>query len=998
MSASASPAMPAFSYAQAARGLAPSKEKDQANEQSPKIESKPESVTSQPSSHTSKSRARVEEKEADNLNKDIPQPPIVPDGISDKENLPTSKLPAPKPDSIPSSTASPNVTAALSSPKGKEVAQRLDRSDSWEKDSHTSITLDDEGSTTLREKSKESEDDWDKVSVPSVGGDKDKLKPAPMPTVNPWTLRQQARDLASQRPAVNNQPASVKRPKAVVEGAQSGSTSRDSIPKEESSKHRFIDATRSHGEHLSTCSDGLKLISNADRIEAAQAQASQPQSQPDDKATRRTVADASSWPTPESATTDDRRKSSLQERSEGRSNGAKSHGKQWVTMPFVPTAKFETQLPPSAARRGARSGRGRGDGMSRGGHSHAPQPSDRQEASNAMPPPPVPRQGNDQDRGRKNDASRGGRSTSLPTNNRRATSRESAVTGARKAPGQPTPDTNVTSGASPRVPAPDTEPHQRRSNYDSQTPSRSSSGHGRGGRLPNGDMSASFAESTADPFTMSTQEATSRSSFAHDRNKPPFRQSSDHQGRERGPPRNRDWSRDKSDAAREKVESWRDREYSNETNSYRREPRSERGRGSYRARGTPHLSYQSATTHAYTAPLPQNGFENARPSNVAEPRSRQSSQPFPLPSQVPSNRTNPRSQSIPVGMYPPYYNSVPGMSQGLSSLQTDMSAYGYPAQMPMPGIMSAMPYDPLNSFAVLSMVMTQIEYYFSIDNLCKDLFLRKNMDSQGWVPLSVIANFKRIKTLTNDSMSFDTLRHVCQQVKSVEYLHSEDGDDRLRRRENWQGFVLPMSDRFQTAQHDGPVAKPQPTPQLTHTIPNMGHNEGIPIIPQQTRSPSSTVPAMNGTYDPASAPPYAPIPSLDGQPNEFGLQKITSFHPSQELSRRESTTSPLSQADTSARPSLSSAAHSKSPVGMTNGHRRQVSRNFNEENVFPDDAIESINICVREPLPDASGMEPAPMGGMSRVLSNESLNADVPAVSIPGRITGLRGGAASPEQ
>jgi hypothetical protein len=35
---------------------------------------------------------------------------------------------------------------------------------------------------------------------------------------------------------------------------------------------------------------------------------------------------------------------------------------------------------------------------------------------------------------------------------------------------------------------------------------------------------------------------------------------------------------------------------------------------------------------------------------------------------------------------------------------------------------------------------------------------------------------------------------------------------------------------------------------------------------------------------------------------------------------------------------------------------------------------------------------------MSRALSNESLNADVPAVSIPGRITGLRGGAASPEQ
>jgi hypothetical protein len=50
------------------------------------------------------------------------------------------------------------------------------------------------------------------------------------------------------------------------------------------------------------------------------------------------------------------------------------------------------------------------------------------------------------------------------------------------------------------------------------------------------------------------------------------------------------------------------------------------------------------------------------------------------------------------------------MPQGLSSLQTDMQAYGYASPMQMqPGIMSAMPYnDPLNSYALLSMVMTQV--------------------------------------------------------------------------------------------------------------------------------------------------------------------------------------------------------------------------------------------------------------------------------------------------
>lgn len=41
----------------------------------------------------------------------------------------------------------------------------------------------------------------------------------------------------------------------------------------------------------------------------------------------------------------------------------------------------------------------------------------------------------------------------------------------------------------------------------------------------------------------------------------------------------------------------------------------------------------------------------------------------------------------------------------------------------------------------------QIDYYFSLDNLIKDIFLRKNMNADGWVPLSLILNFKRVKII-----------------------------------------------------------------------------------------------------------------------------------------------------------------------------------------------------------------------------------------------------------
>lgn len=39
----------------------------------------------------------------------------------------------------------------------------------------------------------------------------------------------------------------------------------------------------------------------------------------------------------------------------------------------------------------------------------------------------------------------------------------------------------------------------------------------------------------------------------------------------------------------------------------------------------------------------------------------------------------------------------------------------------------------------------QIEFYFSIDNLCKDLYLRSHMNEGGWVPLDLIAVFPKVK-------------------------------------------------------------------------------------------------------------------------------------------------------------------------------------------------------------------------------------------------------------
>ncbi|KAM9579905.1 la-related protein 1B isoform 3-T3 [Guaruba guarouba] len=45
----------------------------------------------------------------------------------------------------------------------------------------------------------------------------------------------------------------------------------------------------------------------------------------------------------------------------------------------------------------------------------------------------------------------------------------------------------------------------------------------------------------------------------------------------------------------------------------------------------------------------------------------------------------------------------------------------------------------------------QIEYYFSTENLERDFFLRRKMDQQGFLPVSLIASFRRMQALTTNA-------------------------------------------------------------------------------------------------------------------------------------------------------------------------------------------------------------------------------------------------------
>ncbi|EOD48410.1 RNA-binding protein Lupus La [Neofusicoccum parvum] len=165
-----------------------------------------------------------------------------------------------------------------------------------------------------------------------------------------------------------------------------------------------------------------------------------------------------------------------------------------------------------------------------------------------------------------------------------------------------------------------------------------------------------------------------------------------------------------------------------------------------------------------------------------------------------------RSQSLQTDSM--YGRPHPGYANGqaLPPLQTYMNGvYDYSMQP-----MSAVPYPPYvaDPWHLLRTVSMQLEYYFSVDNLCKDMFMRKHMDSQGFVFLDFIAGFNRVKALTTD-ISF--LKYVCTQSSIIDYKSGSDGKDRLRRREGWEQWVLTTSERDPSAQNDGPDELHQPS-------------------------------------------------------------------------------------------------------------------------------------------------------------------------------------------
>ncbi|KAL7942356.1 hypothetical protein V8C42DRAFT_347845 [Trichoderma barbatum] len=548
--------------------------------------------------------------------------------------------------------------------------------------STTTRSVDEQDSRRPRKskKSKASEKQANDQSVTDKDQESEKEAPkvelfeAPIPSVNIWRQRAEAH-LAKGKPSpvgsaeqtANGSPKPDVSPKVAENGVPTA-VQREIIPNGVKPPRKSVDAPRTE-----------RNASRGSRV--ADKDAGRGDVPP-------SVADTTAWPTPETAIQEDKKKpteKSDRPEKDASEDGSQSKPRQkgkWVTMDYVPSVNFETQLPQmrgSKPRGGARNANG-----SRATPSHA---SDKAAAPVANQGKPAENTSNGSSNGNNKDRPRDG-----------------------------------ANGPSRNAPAPQTK--------------RSST-----------DMSNAREQ----------------------------KKTANHAGGEKNKDSTSN-SNEQGHAVRERTEN-----------------RSDRPRGGYRGRGG-HHPVNAQHQHQHTASsFSASGAMGGRAQGPYSPPPRQGGHGQMY---MPSQRGG-RGGRNNAGNF--HRMSLPNGSARIPQVQTQFGPYEYPMAP-----MTAMPFQPQPYWdnMLVPVLKSQVEYYFSIENLCKDVYLRARMDSQGFVPLHFIASFKRVRELSAD---IAMVRAVCEISNELDLVVGEDDIERVRRSQAWESFVLPLEDRDEFARNHGPA-------------------------------------------------------------------------------------------------------------------------------------------------------------------------------------------------
>lgn len=115
------------------------------------------------------------------------------------------------------------------------------------------------------------------------------------------------------------------------------------------------------------------------------------------------------------------------------------------------------------------------------------------------------------------------------------------------------------------------------------------------------------------------------------------------------------------------------------------------------------------------------------------------------------------------------------------------------------------PSVPVDRPALLATIARQVDFYFSPQNLVRDMYLRQQMDSAGFVPVSLVLSFRRMATMCPDVPT------LMEAMRSSTHVELNEGAELIRVRVGWESWLFPNPD----GTYGRPLYAPVPSPVAT---------------------------------------------------------------------------------------------------------------------------------------------------------------------------------------
>ncbi|KAM8939488.1 la-related protein 1B [Pelodytes ibericus] len=185
---------------------------------------------------------------------------------------------------------------------------------------------------------------------------------------------------------------------------------------------------------------------------------------------------------------------------------------------------------------------------------------------------------------------------------------------------------------------------------------------------------------------------------------------------------------------------------------------------------------------------------------------------------------------------------------------------------------------PVDESLLKGYLKRQVEYYFSFENLERDFFLRGKMDTQGFLPISLVAGFRRVQCLTTD------VRLIYEALK--ESTEVEIVDEKIRKRVNPEQWPIPgPSFKVERTDFSSLVNCPE-------FIPGKLPQSDMGSVTHSTQKTSS--PFEGGTKEPSNLQTMSKglstsLPELDSEP----WIEVKRRHKISPVKQKEVTVSPV---------------------------------------------------------------------------------------------------------